>query len=170
MVTTNIWQIEQKPEIISALGRVTVRWAELDSLLVRIAAVVLKNTPAAHAAIFGESNAGQARFEAFGRIIGASFFSEDERTQILARLDELKKLYRIRNRLTHQPLEGSYFLEKDRLRFQLQFVTRDGKRKDVILEDIDDHIASVDQHLEGIEVVLENLIETYGLPASTADE
>jgi hypothetical protein len=170
MVTTNIWQIEQKPEIIIALGRVTIRWAELDLLLVRIASVALRNTPAGHAAIFGESNAGQARFETFGRIVGASFFSEDERSTILDRLRELRKLYRARNRLTHQPLEGNYFFEQDRLRFQLQFVTRDGKRKDVILNDIECHIGAVDEHLEALEVILETLIETHGFVPPSLDE
>lgn len=161
MVTTSVWQIEQKPELITELGRVTVRWAALDLLLVRIASIALKNVPAAQGVIFGESNAGRARFAAFERVIGASFFDEDERSEILARMKEVARIYQARNALTHEPLEGTYSAHGKSLKFRLQFVARDGKKRDAVLADIESHVRAIDEHLEALESILEFLLEKY---------
>ncbi|MBN9242516.1 MAG: hypothetical protein J0I98_06965 [Mesorhizobium sp.] len=161
MVTMSVWHVEQNPKLIEELGRVTVRWAALDLLLVRIASIALKNHPAAQSVIFGESNAGQARFRAFERIIGASFFDEDERSEIIAHMKELSRHYRARNALTHEPLEGTYSIEGKRFKFRLQFVARGGGKKDAALEDIQKHVHSVDEHLEALEAILDRLFERY---------
>ncbi len=169
MVSTSIWQVEQKPEVIAELGRVTVRWAALDLLLVRIASIALQNAPAAQSIIFCESNAGQARFRTFERIIGASFFDADERSQILALMEVLSRHYRERNALTHEPLAGGYSVQSKRLEFHLQFVSRDGKRKDVSLRDIEDHVRAVDNHLETFERIADHLFEKYDRSAANSD-
>lgn len=161
MVTTSIWHIEQKPELIESLGRVTVRWASLDLLLVHIAAVALKNRPAAQSCIFGEYNAGQRRFTAFQDIIGASFFDQDERVAILHRMKTLRKLYKERNALTHEPLDGRVTVEGKLLKFDLVSVNREGKKKDVDVEDINKHVSQVDAELEALEGIWERLIEKY---------
>jgi hypothetical protein len=161
MVAMSVWHVEQKPELIAQLGRVTVRWAALDLLLVRIAAIALRNPPAAWNIIFSANNAGQGRFRAFDRVIGASFFDEDERTAILRRTEALSQLYRVRNSLTHEPLEGTYSIDGTGLSFHLQFVSRDGGMKPVAIKEIKAHIDTVDEHLETLESILDHLLEKY---------
>ncbi len=161
MVSTSIWHIEQKPELIAALGRVTVRWASLDLTLVQIAAVALKNMPAAQSSIFGDHNAGQRRFTAFERIIGASFFEEGERSAILDHMAKLRILYRRRNSLTHEPLDGTMTVEGQSLRFDLAFITRDGETKAVKMDEINQHVKDVDTELEALESIWDLLIEKY---------
>lgn len=161
MVTMSIWRIEQKPELIEALGRVTVRWASLDLLLVHIAAIALKNLPAAQSCIFGDHNAGHRRFTAFQDIIGASFLNEDERSSILGRLKLLRTLYKQRNALTHEPLDGTLTIEGKKIILGLQFVTRSGARREVRIADIEKHVADVDAELEALETIWENLVEKY---------
>lgn len=161
MVTTRIWQVEQKPRLIEALGRVTVRWASLDLTLVDIAAVALNNLPAAQEVIFGAHNAGQRRFTAFERIICASNFDQAERTAIIGHLENLRDLYGRRNALIHEPLDGRVTMEGKTLKFDLAFVNRDGKKKDVNLEDIHQHVLQVDAELEALERIWEHLIDKY---------
>jgi len=161
MVTTSIWHIEQKPELVSALGRVTVRWASLDLILVHIASVALKNIAAAQSSIFGDHNAGQRRFTAFERIIGASFFEQDERAKILSHMARLRVLYRRRNSLIHEPLDSKITVEGQAIHFDLAFVTRDGETKTAKLEDINQHVKDVDTELEALESIWEFLIEKY---------
>lgn len=168
MVTTSIWHIEQKPELIEALGRVTVRWASLDLMLVHIAAVALKNMPAAQSCIFGNHNAGHRRFTAFEQIIGASFFEQDERATILSHMARLRSLYSKRNSLTHEPLDGKLTIDGKKLRFDLAFVTREGETREAKLDDIHRHVAEVDIELEALESVWEILVEKYE-PEETGD-
>lgn len=168
MVTTSIWHIEQKPELVSALGRVTVRWASLDLILVHIASVALKNIAAAQSSIFGDHNAGQRRFTAFERIIGASFFEQDERAKILSHMARLRSLYSKRNSLTHEPLDGKLTIDGKKLRFDLAFVTREGETREAKLDDIHRHVAEVDIELEALESVWEFLVEKYE-PEETGD-
>jgi hypothetical protein len=161
MVSMSVWHVEQNPELITELGRVTVRWAALDLLLARIAAVALRNPPAAWSTIFDKSNAGQGRFRVFDRMIGASFFDEDERSTILRHTETLSTLYSVRNSLTHEPLEGRYSIDGKRLNFHLQFISRKGSVKAVSIEDISAHVSAVDDHLVALESVLDHLSEKY---------
>lgn len=161
MVTTSIWHIEQKPKLIEALGRVTVRWASLDLMLVHIAAIALKNMPAAQNCIFGSHNAGLRRFTVFEQIIGASFFEQEERATILGHMARLRSLYSKRNSLTHEPLDGKLTIDGKKLRFDLAFVTREGRMREAKLDDIDRHVEEVDAELESLESVWEFLVEKY---------
>lgn len=117
--------------------------------------------PAAQSSIFGDHNAGQRRFTAFERIIGASFFEQDERVKILSHMARLGTLYRRRNSLTHEPLDGKITIEGKALRFDLAFVTRDGKTKAAKLDDINQHVEDVDTELEALKSIWAFLIEKY---------
>ncbi len=161
MVTTSIWHIEKRPDLITALGRVSVRWAALDLLLVHIASVALKNFPAAQSCIFGDQNAGQRRFTAFERIIGASFFEQEERNAILRHLEKLQSLYSRRNKLTHEPLDTRYTIEGKTIRSHLAFVSRDGEPKEAKLEDINRHVDEVDIELAALESIWGDLVMKY---------
>lgn len=133
----------------------------MDLLLVHIAAIALRNMPAAQSCIFGDHNAGQRRFTAFQDIIGASFFDQDERSNILSRLKSLRALYKQRNALTHEPLDGTLTVDGRKLIFGLAFVTREGARREVRIEDIEQHVTDVDIELEALESIWEALIEKY---------
>lgn len=161
MVTTSIWHIEGRPELVTALGRVSVRWASLDLLLVHIAAIALKNMPAAQSSIFGDHNAGRQRFTAFERIIGASFFDQKERTAILEHMAKLRSLYGRRNSLTHEPLDTRLTVEGKKLRFDLAFISRDGRTREAKLDDINRHVKEVDAELDALETIWERLVEKY---------
>lgn len=117
--------------------------------------------PAAQSCIFGDHNAGQQRFTAFERIIGASFFEQDERAAILGHMRELRSLYRRRNSITHEPLDTNVTTEGRKLRFGLAFVSRDGLRRYAKLDDINRHIEEVDAELEALESIWEALIGKY---------
>ncbi len=82
MISTTVWHVEQHPDLIMELGKVTVRWSALDLLLVQIMSAALKNHVAAHQLVFSKG-AGQQRFRLFERVIGASGLEEVTRKEIL---------------------------------------------------------------------------------------
>jgi len=144
--------MDGRPEIATEIGRITVRWAALDLLLVQILGTVLKNQVAAHTIIFAEQNAGQQRFQAFERVVGSSDLDTSTRKLIIDRMRQIRSLYRKRNAIVHEPLNGRFVIEgKKTLRSQVVAIDRYGKHRDISIEDFKAHAAEVDKHLSFLE-------------------
>ncbi|WP_421594346.1 hypothetical protein [Shinella sp. M27] len=92
MKTANLWQVEGRDGLLEDIGRVTVRWSAIDLYLLWFAELALRNREAATEIILNGSGAGRQRLEAFDRVIGASYFDEKERAELLGITGMLRSL------------------------------------------------------------------------------
>jgi len=153
MTITSVWFAEGHPEIVTELGRVTVRWSALDIILVEILSSVLESHEAARQIIFSNNNAGRQRFRAFQRIVGSSRLDEHTRKEIFAAMTALSALYGERNAIVHEPLQTEYSADGKRIRASIVAVDRDGKRRKVNIEKLKAHSAAVDVHLHAMDEI-----------------
>lgn len=120
MISSNLWHTENHPELLQELGRVTIRWAEVDHILVDLASVILNgNLEAARQHVFQTAGAGTDRLRRFDRIVGSSDLSADERRAIMAVTETLRSLYSTRNDIVHSPIVMAYSVEGRRISSRL---------------------------------------------------
>ncbi len=151
MIPTGLWLVENNEMLLQEIGRVTVRWAEVDRLLVHLAAVSLNdNYEAAQHCIFGSSNSGIARLTAFEQIIGASKLDETERREIINISRDLRSLLGKRNEIVHSPLVHYFSVLEGRLSAELKQIDRTGGKKDVSPDKIRKHADKVGEKIESL--------------------
>lgn len=161
MVTSNFYFIDSRKELLHEVGRVTVRWAALDLLLVEILAVVLENDIAAYQLVFRTSSFGRERLELVKDLIGGSKLDAGERESIFACISKLKTLLTERNTIVHSPLVMHFGVKGSKLTMKVQRVMRDGAQRDVTIEGIKAHVENVTATLEKLEEIQTDLAEKY---------
>jgi hypothetical protein len=171
MTTSSLWHIEHREKLLQEIGRVTVRWAALDMVLLKVVWLALDNRAAAYEIIFGSHNAGKQRLEAFNRVIGASKFTQEEREALLGLSADFARLLGTRNDIVHSPLVLALNVGADKkLSFTLKSVDRDGRQKDVSEKKIHRHSKLVGQKLSELEDVVDDLFINHHQPEPDAVE
>ncbi|WP_234841635.1 hypothetical protein [Sinorhizobium meliloti] len=148
--------------MLQEVGRVTIRWAEVDLLLVDLAFVILRNLEAAHQHVFQMSAAGTERLRRFDRIVGSSDLSTAERRAIMAVTERLRSLYSTRNDIVHSPIVLAYSVEGARINSRLTKISREGKQRDVSLSTIRKHADDVGQCIGKLEELATELSANHG--------
>ncbi|NTI03469.1 hypothetical protein G6K88_15710 [Agrobacterium rhizogenes] len=166
MGSTDVWFAERTPELLAEIGKVTVRWAAIDLVLLDISCIALRNHDAAVAIILSGSVAGRQRLEAFNGVIAGSYFNQAERQSILKVTETLRELATKRNAIVHSPLVVSYWV-RDRKTFErrLTWVDRKGKQTVVSIGDVKQHVADVGNALDMLEEIATALQEAYLTPS-----
>lgn len=155
MVTTDLWHIEKNSDLIQAIGKVTVRWATLDMLLLEILSVAIENHALAVDVILTRPGAGRQRIEAFDRAIGGSRLTQLERGGLLELTGRFLKLLGERNDIVHTPLVTSIKVQGKKFAYVTEKLGRKGKRQKL-------SISSIDQHLKDVGEALAELERAYG--------
>jgi hypothetical protein len=162
LVSTNVWHIEHRQELLILYGKVSVRWAAIDLMLVDILAVELNNRAAAHALIF-KSGAGKSRFEVFKDAIGESRFDQVDRVRILSIMRSITSLMATRNDIIHAPLVTVYSIEGKKITSTLSKIDRkQGRTQPVLIRRIEDHVNAVGKLLDDLEPMAADLNMKYG--------
>ncbi|MDW9609413.1 hypothetical protein GOA59_32010 [Sinorhizobium meliloti] len=162
MISSNLWHTENHPKLLQELGRVTIRWAEVDLVLVDLAFVILNgNLEAARQHVFQTAGAGTERLRRFDRIVGSSELSADERRAIMAVTERLRSLYSTRNDIVHSPIVMAYSVEGRRISSRLTKISREGKQRDVSLTTIRKHAEDVGRCIGKMEELATELVEKY---------
>ncbi|WPE19978.1 hypothetical protein [Shinella zoogloeoides] len=151
MKPASMWFMDDRPELAAEIGWITIRWAALDLLLVQILGEVLRNRVAAQQIIFAEQNAGQQRFRAFERVIGTSSLDAATRKAIIDRMKQIGVLYRKRNEIVHEPFSSRLQVIDGKLHGRIIALDREGKSKDINIDDFKRHATQVDEHLTFLE-------------------
>jgi len=167
MSTSFLWHIENREPLLQEIGKVTVRWAALDLILVNILEVALKNRAAAHQIILGSNNAGAQRLDAFKDAIGASYFEQFERKKVIETANKAKSLLAIRNSIVHSPLIMSFSLKGTAIKMEPKAVSKKGTIRE--MEKIDVHLARILQVLEDMEESYDYLDAKYGDPIDSEE-
>ncbi|WP_432344648.1 hypothetical protein WMC41_15855 [Shinella yambaruensis] len=158
MITTNLWHLDHQHDMLIELGRLTIRWAEADRLMVGILDATLENRAAAQNIVFAGSNAGQQRFNAFVETIGTSGLPQEERQSIIKHIGRLKSLYGARNALTHEPIFTDIRFDNGKLKFGARSLTRDGSSRPMDVAKIKAHIRKVDAILSDLEDIHDQMV------------
>ncbi|MCY1243659.1 hypothetical protein D9M68_412940 [compost metagenome] len=161
MVSTDVWHIEHRQELLILYGRVCVRWAAIDLLLVQILRLDLGNRAAAHDLIFNTAGAGKSRIEVFNRAIGASRFRQEERRRILTAIRFVTDLISARNDIIHSPLVTRLSLEGKTITPHLEKMGKSGKQKPVSINKIEAHLAAIGRALGELEELARELELKY---------
>lgn len=162
MISSNLWHTENHPELLQELGRVTIRWAEVDLMLVDLAFVILNgNLEAARQHVFQTAGAGTERLRQFDRIVGSSELSTEERRAIMAVTEKLRSLYSTRNDIVHSPIVMAYSVEGRRISSRLTKISREGKQRDISLTTIRKHAEEVGSCIGKMEELANELAEKY---------
>jgi hypothetical protein len=151
MVNIDVFHVEQKRDLVEAIGKVTVRWASFDHMLTEIVGIVLDNRAAAVDLILTRPGAGRQRVEAFERAIGGSKLEQWERADLLELSGRASQLLAKRNDIVHSPLVTSIELEGTKFSYVIQKMTRKGERKDFDPGDINRHLEDVSLLLVDLE-------------------
>jgi len=151
MVSTDVWHIEHRQELLILYGKVSVRWAAIDLLLVQILRLDLGNSAAAHDLIFNTTGAGKNRIEGFNRAIGASRFEQEERRKILTATRLVTDLISARNDIIHSPLVTRLSFEGKTITPHLEKLGKSGKPKPVSIDKIEAHLAAIGRALTQLE-------------------
>lgn len=161
MVSTDVWHIEHREPVLLLYGKVCVRWAALDLLLVQILSVALCNSLAARDLIFNGSSFGKNRLDAFNRAIGASRFTEEERSALLALTKKTADLLSARNDIVHAPLVISLSVKGDKIASKLTRISRQGKEHELSIEKIEAHVNAIGSVLGDLEFLAQDLDLKY---------
>ncbi|MEZ0000943.1 hypothetical protein [Sinorhizobium fredii] len=162
MVSTDVWHIEHRQELLILYGKTSVRWAAIDLLLVQILRLDLGNSAAAHDLIFNTAGAGKNRIEVFNRAIGASRFEQEERRKILMVTRFVTDLISARNDIIHSPLVTRLSLEGRTITPRLEKVGKSGKPKPVSIGRIEAHLTAIGSVLSQLEELMLELELKYG--------
>jgi hypothetical protein len=162
MISSNLWHTENHPELLQELGIVTIRWAEVDLMLVDLAFVILNgNLEAARQHVFQTAGAGTERLRRFDRIVGSSELSTEERRAIMAVTERLRSLYSTRNDIVHSPIVMAYSVEGRRISSRLTKISREGKQRNISLTTIRKHAEEVGSCIGKMEELANELAEKY---------
>lgn len=159
LVKTDLWFVSHQTSMLQNIGSVTIHWAAIDLCMANISAVALRNRAAAMKVIFGSHNAGAQRFEAFKDIIGESYFDAEERTAIIAVVNELRKCLSARNDIIHSPMVIDFSLSDSQVAANIKKISRDGVRKD--LTNVQEHLDDVKRLLSELDEIFDYLVEKY---------
>lgn len=143
MVSTEVWHVEHHEDLLKLYGKVCVRWAAVDLLLLLVLDTALGNQSAARDLIFNSTGAGRARFDVFNRAIGASKFEQYEREKLLSISSRFAKLLTARNDIVHSPVVMSLSVQGSRIKPHLSRLSRKGEVRDLSLDDVIAHINAV---------------------------
>lgn len=160
MVTIDLWHIENRKELLEEIGKVTVRWAAADLLMVKIVEVITRNRQVAHDYIF-KAGFGQQRFDAFLEVIGTSCFDQPERQALYTVISTLKKLLPDRNDIVHSPLAMAIRMDGNKIKFEVQKLSRGGKQSKADLEKIKKHTLQVGDLVGKLDELTVELREKY---------
>jgi len=157
VVSTDIWHVEHHEEVLVLYGKVSVRWAALDLLLVQILSTALSNPSAAQDLIFNGASFGKNRLETFNRAIGASRFTQEEREALLALTKKAADLLGARNDIVHSPLVVNLSLEGNSIVPKLTRINRQRKATELSIKKIKGHIAAIGRVLSDLEDMAQEL-------------
>ncbi len=161
MVSTDVWHVEHREEVLVLYGKVSVRWAALDLLLVQILSIALSNPSAARDLIFNGASFGKNRLETFNRAIGASRFTQDEREALLALSRKTADLLSARNDIVHSPLVINLSIEGNSIVPKLTRISRQGKTTELSITKIKGHIGAIGRVLSDLESLAQDLDLRY---------
>lgn len=161
MATTDIYFLDREPDLLAEIGKVTVRWAAFDMMLVWILAVALENQAAAQKIIFQTVGAGRQRIEAFKDVIGSCRFDEEYRRSIIELANEFRTQLDERNAIIHSPLTTTVKVDGKSLRWVLQRVAKSGKPQDFSIDIVKKHVQILDKLMGELERLLEDISEKY---------
>ncbi|MBY3106282.1 hypothetical protein RWK44_10440 [Rhizobium sp. 25PS6] len=161
IVSTDVWHIEHRREVLELYGKVSVRWAALDLLLVGVLSIALENRPAAHDLIFNAAGSGKTRLDAFNRAIGASRFTREERAASLELTRKAADLLSARNEIIHAPLVIGLSIDGSKITPTLNKLGRQGKEQPLAVSKIEKHVKAIGDILSKLERLAESLDLKY---------